>query len=268
MKCLNFPVYSTFAEMCQSSQKDSAGKLVEQFLNLHWDIQKAAATVDALLSAKLQEPKTSPCLQHPLPEIFENVPNKNAVSWVLAAVETDLSKFSLFRKDEKRETSNCEKCHLVVLENTSKNAQCENYSPQCKRSPNNHGNSLPQSRAKGLSPTRKHLLATKRAETETLERPKGCGLKEAASLAEKLLLASRAWFLNYLEDSLNKGFGLRMGDAGSETTTLLRQLKRVNQWLDDSVADRIRTDERIEGLRKKLYGFLLEHFDSAIAPSR
>ena len=49
-----------------------------------------------------------------------------------------------------------------------------------------------------------------------------------------------------------------------EIASLLRQLKRVNKWLDDSVVDGVGTDERIEGLRKKLYGFLLEHVDSAV----
>ncbi|THG14470.1 uncharacterized protein LOC114272457 [Camellia sinensis] len=253
---------SMFAELCQSPQKYSAGKIVEQFLNLHQGMQKAASVVDTLLSTRLQEPKTSLRSQCPPQEMCENSSNKNAISWVLAAVETDLSKICLFRKEDEREISNGEKCHLVVLENASQKVELENHSPQCKRSPNNHGSSLSESRSKGSSPTLRRLSTTKKTKTEREEWSNGRGLKEAAVLAEKLLVISRAWFLNYLEDSLNKGFG------GSEMASLLGQLKRVNQWLDGSFVDGIRTDGRIEGLRKKLYGFLLEHVDSAVVASR
>ncbi|PSS26435.1 Serine/threonine-protein kinase [Actinidia chinensis var. chinensis] len=254
---------SMFAELCHSSKNDSPGQLVEQFLNLHEAMQKAAAVVDALISTRLQKPKMSPCSQRSLPEFSENLPNKNAISWVLAAVETNLSKFSLFRKEEKRETLNGEKCHLLVLENSPKKIELDNHSPQCKRSPNNHRNSLSESRAKAPFPTRRTISVTKGRETGS-EWSKGRGLKDAATLSQKLLSESRAWFLNYLGDSLKNGFGLRVGEASSETASLLRQLKRVNKWLDDSVVDGVGTDERIEGLRKKLYRFLLEHVDSTV----
>ncbi|KAI8026006.1 hypothetical protein LOK49_LG02G01208 [Camellia lanceoleosa] len=253
---------SMFEELCQSSQKGSAGQLVEQFLNLHKGMQKAAAIVNTLLSTSFQEPKTSAYSKRPLPEICENFPNKNAASWVLAAVETDLSNFCLFRKEDQSENSKDEKSHFVVLDNESKKSQYKNHSPQNKRSPGNHGSSLSESRAKATPPIRRCLSTVKKTEM-VKEWSKGSGLKEAASLAEKLLLVSRTWFLDYLEDSLSKGFGLKIGEADSEIASLLRQLKRVNEWLDDSVTDGIGTDGRIEGLRKKLYGFLLEHVDSA-----
>ncbi|KAA8522709.1 hypothetical protein F0562_009129 [Nyssa sinensis] len=49
---------SMFAELCELSQKDSAGPLVEQFLNLHQSMQKAAAVIDALLSTRFPEVKS------------------------------------------------------------------------------------------------------------------------------------------------------------------------------------------------------------------
>ena len=91
-----------FAEVCHSSKNDSPGRLVEQFLNLHEAMHKAAAVVDALIGTRLQKPRMSPCSQCPLPEFSENLPNISAISWVLDAVETKLSKFSLFKKEEKR----------------------------------------------------------------------------------------------------------------------------------------------------------------------
>ncbi|XP_052171757.1 uncharacterized protein LOC127787725 [Diospyros lotus] len=253
---------SMFAELCQSSQKDSAGKVVEQYLNLHHAMQKATTDVYALLSRRLQEPKTSPLLNRQLPEICADLPNKNAISWIRAAVETDLSRFYLFRNEEERDVLNGEKCHLVVLENTVKKAEHENHSPQHKQSPSNHKSSFPESSVKGPSPSHRSSLTTKITQREGWS--KGNGLKEVATLAGKLVSVCGAWFLDYLEDALNREFGLKTGDSGSETSDVLRQLKRVNQWLDDSFIKGTGADVRIESLKQKLYQFLLQHIDSAI----
>ncbi|CBI18661.3 unnamed protein product, partial [Vitis vinifera] len=260
---------SMFAELCESSQKDSAGPLVEQFLNLHQDMQKAAMSINALLSTRLAEVESSSCCssQPPLAEACKNFNNKNAISWVQAALETDLSKFCLFRKQDNREIRSGEKCHYIVLEN-SPEMKSENHSPQNKPSPRNNGG-LSDSSAKGLpSPSWRRFSASKRMSAKREEWSKGSGLRETANLAKKLLSVSRGWFLKYLEDSLNKGFGLKREEGGAEIACLLGQLKRVNQWLDGSVEDGMEVDERIEGLRKKLYGFLLEHVDSAVVSGK
>ena len=247
-----------FAELCESSQKDSAGPLVEQFLNLHQDMQKAAMSINALLNTRLAEVESSSCCssQPPLAEAFKNFANKNAILWVQAALETDLSKICLFRKQNNQEMLSGEKCHFVVLED-SLEMKSENHSPQNKPSPRNHGG-LSDSSAKGVpSPTRRRISASKRMSAEREGWSKGSGLRETANLAKKLLSVSRGWFLKYLEDSLNKGFGLKK-EGGVEIACLLGQLKRVNQWLDGSIEDGMEVDERIEDLRKKLYSFLLE----------
>ncbi|KAA8520310.1 hypothetical protein F0562_014566 [Nyssa sinensis] len=262
---------SMFAELCELSQKDSEGPLVEQFLNLYQNMQKATAVIDALCSSRCLEAEsnTYSSSQCSLAEACKNFTNKNALSWLQAAVETDLSKFCLFTKEDKRNLLNDEKCYHVVLENTSKKIESENHTPQNKQSPRNHHSFVSNSSAKGFSShSRQHLSSTKKTNVERKEWTEGNGLKVAASLAGKLLLVSRAWFLNYLEESLNKGFGVRRGEEGSEVSGLLGQLKRVNQWLDDPVGDGSGIDKRIEGLRKKLYGFLLEHVDSAAVVSR
>ncbi|KAK9283044.1 hypothetical protein L1049_011272 [Liquidambar formosana] len=257
---------SMFAELCESCQKDSAGPLVEQFLNLHQSMQKAAMVINSLLCTRLPDVKASTdcSSQHSLPEACKNFTSKNATSWVQAAMETDLSKFCLFRKQETGEILNGEKCHYVVLESTLKEMKSENHSPQNKQNSRNHGGFSLDGSAKTMqSASRRHL--SKKMNIAREEWSKGSGLKEAASLSEKLLLVSRGWFLKYLEDSFDRGFGLRSGEGGPEISGLLGQLKRVNQWLNESIGNRIEFDERIEGLRKKLYGFLLEHVDSAVA---
>ncbi|XP_027106697.2 uncharacterized protein [Coffea arabica] len=262
---------SMFAELCESSEKDSAGQLVEQFLNLQGNMQNAAAMIEALVETRTLEAKrgNSCSSQPPSPEMCSKFASKNALSWVQAAVETDLAKFSLLRKDEKKGIQSGQNCFYVMLENAPKKIEAENSPSKNKRSPRNHDKVVSDSNAKNPPRSSRQLPSvTKRATVETEEWCKGNGLKDAASLAEKLLLVSRGWFLNYLENFLDKDCGLMNGEADSKTASLLGQLKRVNQWLDDSFPQGHGVDERIDGLKKKLYGFLLDHVDSAILSKR
>ncbi|OIT07872.1 PREDICTED: uncharacterized protein LOC109225036 [Nicotiana attenuata] len=258
---------SMFAELCESSKKVPAGQLVEQYLNLHENMQKAAAVVKSLVTRRTPEAKGSDkfCLPNPFPEICHNFTNKNAASWIQAAIDSELSSFCLFIKEGKKGNLDNEKSHYIILENNPKNSEAENQSPKNKQSPKTNGPSGHDSSGRrSVSHSKQHLPAIRRTKTEREQWSKGSGLKESAILSEKLLASSRAWFLNFLEDSLNKGFGLNTVEGNSEIPGLLGQLKRVNQWLDDMVKLGSRVDERVEGLRKKLYRFLLDHIDSSI----
>jgi hypothetical protein len=263
--------FSMFAELCDTSQKVPAGLLVEQFLDLHQNIQRAGKVVNSLLNTMPPEANSSSSCspQCSLPDVCKSFNNKNATCWVQAAVGTNLSMFNLFRMQEKSELLNGEKCHYVVIENTLEELNCENNSPQDKQRQKNHGSSLSISNAKQIpSSSRRHLSSTKKTNTVREEWSKGSRLKGAASLAEKLLLVSCEWFFKYLEDSLNMGFALGREGEISEIAYLLRQLKRVDQWLDDLVDVGVEVDERKQDLRKMLYGFLLEHVDSTIVSSK
>ncbi|KAL8155254.1 uncharacterized protein LOC141663610 [Apium graveolens] len=247
-----------FAELCESSEKESSLPLVEDFLILHQKMHRVATDIDAL---RFHEESS---LQCSFSEMYNNFGDKNTLSWVQAAVGTNLSKFNLFTKEDKMGDVNAEKCHFVILENTATEVDVENHSPDKKQSPRNHKAIGPGSSSKTSSSyTSKHLSATKKATYESEVWSKGNGLQVAAKLAEKLLSASQAWFLDYLDASVNKGFGLQKGERDVEIACLLGQLKRVNQWLDDSVTSGSGTNERIEGLKKKLYGFLLDNVNSA-----
>ena len=247
-----FYFFSTFAELCDTSQKVPAGTLVEQFLDLHLSMQRAGKVVNSLQSIKRS-----------LPDACKSFTDKNATSWVQAAVRTNLSKFNLFRMQEKSSLQNGEKCHYVIIDKNPEELNSESNSPQDKQSHRKHGSSLSESNAKQMpSPSQRH--STKKTNTVREDCSKGSRLKETATLAEKLLLVSREWFLKYLEDSLSVGFEQSREEERSEIAYLLGQLKRVNQWLDDLVGGGVEVDERIDDLRKKLYGFLLEHVDSTI----
>ncbi|XP_071721289.1 uncharacterized protein [Rutidosis leptorrhynchoides] len=219
---------SVFAEICEHAQT-SKYPLVEQFLNFYQRLQTSAAIVNALIDSKstVDKPKGQP---------------SNSALWVQAAIDTNLAKFTLFSMEENSNNNLCsEGNYHVVLDNTSQNIQVENQVPENKTSPK----------------TRKPVTSRVRhtGSKTNIERSNESGLKEAGNLAEKLLLTSRKWFLTYLEDSLNKGFGLTKGEDSGVAVGLLGQLKRVNQWLDGSA----REDEKVDSLRKKLYGFLLDH---------
>ncbi|KAF4371260.1 hypothetical protein G4B88_016169 [Cannabis sativa] len=244
-----------FAELCLSSKKSSAGSLVKNFLDLNQKMQSSANDIDYVVNSRLSGAD---------PSIYFSASN-NATSWVKAAVETNLSTFDLFRKQEEDEILKSEKSHYVVLEN----AQEVNFgscSPTSRQSRNHTTLTSDLTTKVSQSASRRLPSATSNSITERDELYKGGSkLIEAASLAQKLLFASREWFLKYLEDSLNIGFGMKREEGGTEVASLLGQLKRVNHWLDDIVTKGISKDERIEGLRKKLYGFLLEHVDSTVA---
>ncbi|KAG8391346.1 hypothetical protein BUALT_Bualt01G0178300 [Buddleja alternifolia] len=245
-----FQCMSMFAEVCESSRRDSSGTLVERFLNLHESMKKASAVIDTLINVKSSD--TKECL---IPTI------KNASLWVQAAVETDLSKFSLYTKGGEKGIQNCEKCHYIVIENTHEMIDSE----KIKKSPTNHGSSKSVAKVHEPSSNSKRLSNVKGTNAGQGAWSHDSGLRHVSKLSEKLLSSSRAWFLDYLEDSLNNGFGLSSGEDTSKVTVLLGQLKRVNRWLDEAFKEGGNTDERIEKLKKKLYGFLLDHVDSAVS---
>ncbi|KAJ6384937.1 hypothetical protein OIU77_028191 [Salix suchowensis] len=255
----------SFAELHESAQSASSGSLVEQYLDLYQNIQRSAKNANSLLSdASLLESKSSnyDSLQRVFPDVPKSSTNTNAESWVHAAIQTNLSKFSLLEKPEKSGVLDIDKCYYVILDNSQQELNSENQLPLNKPSRKNHSNYMPDLSVQRVPSSKRHLAPVRKVNPERRDCPRGSGLKETASLAEKLLLDSREWFLKYMEDSLNIGFGLCEGKI-SEIAGFLGQLRRVNQWLDDLAGGGIKVDARIEGLKKKLYGFLLEYVDSA-----
>ncbi|KAI3826895.1 hypothetical protein L1987_00955 [Smallanthus sonchifolius] len=230
---------SQFAEICKLAET-SRNPLVEQFLNFYHKLQISAAVVNTLIDSKSTVDKT------------KGQP-RNSALWVRAALETNLGKFTLFTMEENRKIQDSEGNYRIVLENASDKIQVTNCSPGNKKIPRTQEPVASRVRLGGPSPTTKNTCP------ERVKWSKGSGLKETAKLGEELLLVSRKWFLNYMEESLNKGFWLTKGEDSVVAVGLLGQLKRVNQWLDDSV----RSDENVENLRKKIYGFLLDHVQKA-----
>ncbi|XP_047306538.1 uncharacterized protein LOC124909955 [Impatiens glandulifera] len=221
---------STFDELCVASRKDPPGSVVERFLNLHLAIEKSATTADSLLNRKLS-----------LSQACENLPDKNAISWIQAAVESDLSKISLYRKDDKG-VSEGDNGHVIILEKGVKKETAGESSSNNKR----HNSSM----LKKPECLEKHDLSNGNTNNNN-------AMKDIANLSQKLILSSRSWFLRYLEDLFGSG------ESGLEMGGLLMQLRKVDKWLEGIVGNEEETDEKIEKLRKTLYGLLLQHVDSA-----
>ncbi|KAL3622389.1 hypothetical protein CASFOL_033800 [Castilleja foliolosa] len=234
---------STFAELCELSQNNTNNPLVEPFLNLHESMTKAAKVISYLKNVETSNPN----------ETKDSSSQTSASLWVQAAVETDLSKFALYTKGGQNSNNNTnpEKCHYVVLENNTTPEKID----------------LPQGKKKSLDFAHsKHRLSngkvTNRAGCEKWS--VGSGLRNADILLRKLVSSSRAWFLDYLENCLNNGFGVKNRDDASKVA-VLGQLKRVNRWLDEAFKGGDSVDERIQKLKKKIYRFLLDHVDSAVS---
>nr|GME08655.1 Serine/threonine-protein kinase [Ipomoea batatas] len=236
-----------FAELCELSDRCSAGQVVERFLHLQERMQNAFAVIYALMNRRALETKTKDgfSLQYSLPEMCKNAVNKNAALWVQAAVDTNLSRLCLFSNQQKGGIiSNGEKHYCAIIENSPKKTESENLSPKDRKSPRNHGADLPNSNTKGQpSRPRRSISAAQNTDVGTQVWSKGDGLKDAATLAEKLLSNSRTWFLNYLETNLDVAFGMQKGEGNPEIVRLLGQLKRVNQWLDNSRQEGDKPDE-------------------------
>ncbi|KAH6813026.1 hypothetical protein C2S51_022044 [Perilla frutescens var. frutescens] len=257
---------SMFAELCELSEKDTSGPLVEQFLSIHESIKKASEVISTLIIIRSSDANDGIDFSSQGSEsgICFTPVSKNASLWVQAAIETDLSKFTLYRKGGEKGITNSEKCHYVVIENYPEKIDTDNCSTKIKQSPRS-SKAVPKvkNETSHMPHSRRRVSPTKVTGAEQGAMPPASGLKHVAKLAEKLLSFSRSWFFDYLEVSLNHGFGLRRDDT-SQMAVLLGQLKRVNQWLDGAFQGD-EGGEKIEKLRKKLYRFLLDNVDSAVS---
>ncbi|XP_019151277.1 PREDICTED: uncharacterized protein LOC109148017 isoform X2 [Ipomoea nil] len=95
---------------------------------------------------------------------------------------------------------------------------------------------------------------------------RGQGMNETLELAKKLLSEMELWFLKFVEESLNVGFQVfqKCSQAGGPIAAILSQLKRVNGWLDlISKKDQVLV-EKIENLKMKIYGFVIQNVGTTV----
>ncbi|KAL4198546.1 hypothetical protein AMTRI_Chr03g46440 [Amborella trichopoda] len=267
MRCL-----SMYAETCSTSKQEPPEVVVERFLNLNPIMERAALVADSLVQTK--KSVTTGISTPPIPSEeackISSDKKKLAESWMKAALATDLSPFSLLSKQSSTPSKADTQHRYIVIETPPKpppepiREGSRAHNPQKK---NQMGSS--DSDSKRTPPrlgTGKRLgrHGVKRegfeGEQEACEWRRGKGLEENARLGKGMVEESRRWFLEYLDGVLDGGF------EGEGVAMMLGQMKRVSEWLEGAgrdLRDGKDVDGVVERVRKKVYGFLLQHVECA-----
>ncbi|KAK9159328.1 hypothetical protein Scep_005902 [Stephania cephalantha] len=160
-------------------------------------------------------------------EIGRSTERSKSISlWVEAALATDLEVASIAFKN---------KC----IETQSQSTPAKSY-PKAQASVVDHGNG---------------------------SWSRGRGLEETLELARNLQSEMQTWFFKFVDEAMDSGFkaleGNLKGGQGvfqnGPIATVLSHLKQVNDWLDHAVVEQEMLKEKIEKLKRKIYGFVIHH---------
>ncbi|XWS13191.1 hypothetical protein CRYUN_Cryun36dG0016400 [Craigia yunnanensis] len=272
LRCL-----SSYSDLTTSAKEDNPQPAVDQFLTIHASLNNARMIADSL--SKTIPIGSSPESEgNPSEEAVKVTSDrrKYAVSWVHAALTTNLSSFSVFTKENNSMLSHTPASaqsqktipanqNILILENSAKNASAK---AQGKTRPVVGSKLVAQGILRkagdgsGLGP--------KAQVQPTAEWTRGNGLDEAVDLAEMLRMESQDWFLGFVEKFLGADVDKSSLSDNGQIAGMLTQLKSVNDWLDeissskDGETPRV-SSETIDRLRKKIYEYLLTHVESAAA---
>ncbi|XP_021291306.1 uncharacterized protein LOC110421904 [Herrania umbratica] len=269
---------SLYSDLTTSAKEDNAQPAVDQFLTLHASLNNARMIADSL--SKTIPVGSSPESEgSPSEEAVKVASDRRryAVSWVQAALATNLSSFSVFAKEPNSMLSHASASaqsqrtipanqNILVLENSAKNASAK---AQGKTRP------VVGSKLVAQGVLRKagdgSGLGPKAPVQPPPEWTRGNGLDEVVDLAEMLRMESQDWFLGFVEKFLDADVDTSALSDNGQIAGMLTQLKSVNNWLDEisSSKDEEETPnvslETIDRLRKKIYEYLLTHVESAAA---
>ncbi|URE17712.1 hypothetical protein MUK42_12512 [Musa troglodytarum] len=101
---------------------------------------------------------------------------------------------------------------------------------------------------------------------------RGHGVSETVDLAKALRREMQIWFMKFVEEAMDVGFRLLGENAdNNKVAAVLSQLKRINDWLDGVMGRTAEEEEalkeKIERLKRKIYGFVITHVGSAFDAS-
>ncbi|CAK7334876.1 unnamed protein product [Dovyalis caffra] len=212
---------SIFAELSSSSKAGNPLPSIDRFISIYDDVVRYSAIAESVAASHCSDHDTTATEQ-----------SKSASLWVEAALATDLE--------------------IVSLLNNQNNGPPTALPRSLSRRPSLKASSLPTSDPVVGVWTR------------------GYGMKETVELALNLQSEMQMWFVKFIEESLDAGFRV-LGECAnngskslplnsSSVAAVLSQLKRVNEWLDRVAlkGDELLT-EKIEKLKKKIYGFVIQH---------
>lgn len=198
---------------------------------------------------------------------------KQATSWVQAALATNLSTFTVFTKQTASNQipasaqipkNNSISQPILVIDNSSKTAPTKAPATKSRLSVN----------LKALAPGTPRRLVEGATNQKPLAPPpmeweRGDGLSEAVDLGGRLRVVSQDWFLGFVERFLDADVDTSTLSDNGQIAGMLTQLKSVNDWLDEIGKDEGECPnvepETVDRIRKKIYEYLLTHVESAAA---
>ncbi|KAK7330193.1 hypothetical protein VNO77_24380 [Canavalia gladiata] len=220
---------SMFSDLCSVCQARNPLPSIDRFFTIYDDVLKSIAMAESVANRHNSETPD---------DSISTEQSKSLSLWVEAALATDLQVVSL-------------------LTGTSADPP----------------STLPKSLSKrhSLSATKNHMKVSSSPQSNLSAWTKGSGMKETVELGANLLSEMQMWFLRFVEESLDAGFkvfGECTADGkkalpldGGSIAVVLSHLKRVNAWLDRVVSkgDDDLLTEKIEKLKRKIYGFVIQH---------
>lgn len=242
-----------FSELCSTSKAGNPLPTIHRFLSIYEDAMKWISISESLAAAR--------CTSGPN-EAVSMDKTKPASLWVEAALATDLEVISLVNN-------------------------VDGY-PKQKFSGKMSG---PAADTPRLSFSKRNSLVITPAKTQAKAAPsyawsRGQCVGETLNFAKSLRREMQSWFMKFVEDALDVGFRLfgEVLEDGWEAASckdngrvaaVLSQLKRVNDWLDAvgrKPDEEMSLSEKIERLKRKIYGFVITHvgsaFDSSVSLSK
>jgi len=232
--------YSKFSEICASSKVSNPFTTVDLFLVVYEDTLKWKTISESMVTNGAEE------------EFFE----KSTKHWVGAALATDLEVLKLLNGA----TGSFSRTRSTNKPNAS---SVEPPRTSLSKKPTHGASAKVQSKVAPSSPLRCTWSNTE-------------SMSETAELAKSLWREMHTWFLTFVDEALDVGFHLfedqnvaSKGKHSSHITMVLSQFKKISDWLDQvgKIAEEERTKEKIECLKRKIYGFVISHMGSAFESS-
>ncbi|KAK3139200.1 hypothetical protein QOZ80_5AG0379400 [Eleusine coracana subsp. coracana] len=232
---------SKFSEICSSAKTSNPLPTIDLFLIIYEDTLKWKTMAEAVVTNGRDE------------ALLE----KSTTHWVDAALATDLEVLKLLNgateSISRMKRTNKPKTLSVVEPSRTSMPKKQSVGASAKV----------QSKVSPSSPVRCTWSTTE-------------SMNETVELAKTLWREMHMWFLNFVNEALDVGFHLFEDQNvaskvkhSSHITMVLSQFKKISDWLDQvgKIAEDKATKEKIESLKRKIYGFVISHMGSAFEGS-
>ncbi|KAJ8486149.1 hypothetical protein OPV22_018634 [Ensete ventricosum] len=241
---------SMFSELCSLSKTGNPVPTIERFLSIYDDVVRGSTVAESLRANRNGGDG--------LKDATLTERSRLASLWVEAALATDL-----------------EVIHLLNNERLPKQKASEKQVDPPRTS-------LSKRQSFG-TPAKSHQSKVVPPCSTSNTWTRGHGVSETADLGRALRHEMQLWFLRFVEAAIDGGFRLfgetttdnareaNRKDNSKVAAAVLSQLKRINDWLDgvgrtaEGEGETLR--EKIERLKRKIYGFVIAHVGSAFDTS-